>query len=224
MIPMLESSSLFNEETILDYEVGIEELESAMKVLKLGKSSGADSLDPEHIVFGGETMKLWLKKVFNSIIHFEQMPDCLKEGLVIPIYKGKGKDPLQLNSYRGITISSVISKLFEIIILHCLSPWLEEVCFPDISQTAYQNGVSCIDAIYATQETLLTHVREGGKPLLCLYDIEKAFDSVELPILLKQLYDFGINSKFWRLLKSWYSSSTSRIRINKCLSAPFVVH
>ena len=104
-------------------------------------------------------------------------------------YKGRGKDPLSVSSYRGITLSSVITKLFEVIILRRLSPCLEDAGFPDISQTAYQNGVSCVDA---TQETLLTHVREGGRPFLCLYDIEKAFDSIELPI---RLFDFGINGK-----------------------------
>ena len=200
---------------MMDCEICIDEIESALKVLRLRKSCGIDGL-----VFGGETMKTWL-----SILHFEQLPVCLKEGIVVPIYKGRGKDPLLISSYCGITLLSVIAKLFEVIILRRLSGGcLEEAGFPDISQTAYQNGMSCADAIYATQETLLTHVREGGRPFLCLYDIEKAFDSIELPILLQRLYDFGINGKLWRLLKSWYTCSTSCVRLKKnCLSDPFEV-
>ena len=150
-------------------------------------------------------MKIWLKKIFNSIRHFEQLLACMKEGIVVPIYKGRGKDPLLLSSYRDITISSVITKLFEVIILRRLSPRLKEAGFPDLSQTAYQNGVSCANTIYTTQKTLLTHVGEGGRPFLYHFDIEKAFDSIELPILLKRLYDFGINCKPWRHLKSWYT-------------------
>ena len=99
-------------------------------------------------------MKIWLKKIFNSICHFEQLPACMKEGIVVPIIS------LQLSRYNP----SVITKLFEVIILRRLSPHLEEAGFPDPSQTAYQNGVSCADTICATQETLLTHVREGGRP------------------------------------------------------------
>jgi hypothetical protein len=34
--------------------------------LKLGKSGGIDLLDPEHIYCGGESLKLWLMKIFNS--------------------------------------------------------------------------------------------------------------------------------------------------------------
>ena len=118
-------------------------------------------------------------------------------------------------------ISSVISKLLEIILLRRLSPLLEEAGVPDFAQTAYQKGLSCADAIFATQETLLTHVRNGGKPFLCLYDIEKAFDSVEIPILLKQLYSIGINGKLWRLLKHWYSTSSARVKVNGCVSSCF---
>ncbi len=82
-------------------------------------------------------------------------------------------------------------------------------------------GVSCADAIFATQEALLTHIRDGGKPFLCLYDVEKAFDSVELPILLKQLHAIGVNGKFWRLLKHWYSTSTARVKVNGQVSSLF---
>ena len=58
---------------------------------------------------------------------------------------------------------------------------------------------------------------------LCLFDIEKAFDSVELPILLQHLYNIGANRKFWRLIKNWYTNSTSRVRVHNQLSDPFTV-
>ena len=177
-IPYLETSSFLNCENILDSEVDLEEIEGAVRALKLGKSGGSDSLDPEHMYYGGDTLKLWLKKVFNRILTLEQIPAPLNEGLIIPIQKGKGKDPFKPGNYRGITLSSVISKLLEIILLQRLLPLLEEAGVPDFAQTAYQKGLSCADA---TQEALLTHVRDGGTPFLCLYDIEKAFDSVEIP-------------------------------------------
>ena len=39
----------------------MEDIDGALKTLKLGKSGGIDLLDPEHIYYGGETLKLWLK-------------------------------------------------------------------------------------------------------------------------------------------------------------------
>ena len=98
-IPYLETSSFLNCENILDSEVDLEEIEGAVRALKLGKSGGSDSLDPEHMYYGGDTLKFWLKKVFNRILTLEQIPAALNEGLIIPIHKGKGKDPLN----QGIT-------------------------------------------------------------------------------------------------------------------------
>ena len=91
-----------------------------------------------------------MKKLFNRIIALKEIPTCLNEGLIISVYKGNGKDPLLPDSYRGITLSSVITKLFEIVLLQRLTPLLEEVGFADFSQTAYQKGISCSDAIFAT--------------------------------------------------------------------------
>ena len=36
----------------------------------------------------------------------EQIPAALKLGITVPVYKGGGKDPLDVNSYRGITLNS----------------------------------------------------------------------------------------------------------------------
>ena len=219
----LEDKSFWNKEDILDTQIDVAEIEGALKTLKLGRSGGIDGLDPEHLYYGGEVLKLWLKKIFNRFTALEEVPNCLNEGLVIPVYKKNGKDPLLPGSYRGITLSSAIIKVFEIILLQRLTPILDESGFPDPAQTAYQKGMSCIDAIYATQETLLTHARENGKPLLCFYDVEKAFDSIELPILLKEMYAVGINGKLWRLVKSWYSTSSGRVRINNHISDKFTI-
>ena len=52
-IPDLEVSSFLNCENILDSEIDLEEIECALKALKLGKSGGIDSLDPEHYVLVG---------------------------------------------------------------------------------------------------------------------------------------------------------------------------
>ena len=39
---------------------------------------------------------------------------------------------------------------------------------------------------------------------MCLYDLEKAFDSVEYSVLLNRMFEVGINGKAWRLVRSWY--------------------
>ena len=45
---------------------------------------------------------------------------------------------------------------------------------------------------------------------MCFYDLQKAFDSVQYPVLLQRLYDAGVNGKTWRLILSWYNQPKSR--------------
>ena len=140
-----------------------------------------------------------------------------------PIYKGKGKDPLDPNSYRGIGVSNVLSKLFESLTLSRMLPELESNGFPSIQQTAYQRGVSCEDATFAVYETLTHLTRDGNTVYQTFYDLEKAFDSVEYCILLKHLYSKGICGKCWRVIQSFYARPKGHVKVNGCLSPGFVI-
>ena len=53
--------------------------------------------------------------MLNALVEFDEVPSLLKAGIIIPVCKRHGRDPLKMNSYRGVTLSSVIAKL------HCRS-------------------------------------------------------------------------------------------------------
>ena len=50
---------------------------------------------------------VWLKEVLNAIIELEVVPEVLKMGDIVPVYKGGGKDFLRMDSYRHITLTFV---------------------------------------------------------------------------------------------------------------------
>ena len=58
---------------------------------------------------------------------------------------------------------------------------------------------------------------------MCLYDLQKAFNSVEYPVLLQKLFDAGVNGKMWRLLKSWYEGESCQVKLDGKLSQSFPV-
>ena len=222
-ISHLYSSSLANEDFVLDTKITAEEVERVVKMLKRRKSSGPDGIQTEHIIYGGTAMILWLQRVFNHIIEFEQIPPCLNNAIIVPIYKGKGKNPLQTSSYRGISLTSIVGKLLERIILYRITPLLEERGIPHYTQTAYQSGLSCADPTEAVQEAIRSHIQHGSTAYQCFYDLEKAFDSIEYCVLLTHLYSSGINGKGWRLISSFYSRPSGQVRICNQLTNPFTL-
>ena len=77
----------------------------------------ARGLVPEHLKLGGVVLRTWLLQVYNAIIELEAIPSTLKLGIITPVYKGGGKDPLSSDTYRGITLTPVIAKLLETLLV-----------------------------------------------------------------------------------------------------------
>ena len=220
---LLYESSKSNEDFVLDYEMSLEEVEFAVKSLKNGKSCGPDNVSAEHLKNGGPGVAVWMKRIFNTITTLEVIPPVFNHSIIVPVFKGKGRDPTNPESYRGISLTSVIGKCLEKVLLSRLLPVLKEHGFPHPSQTAYLKDRSCIDGVFVTNEVLTKLLTSGDSPYLCLYDLEKAFDSIEYDVLLHHLYAAGINGKAWRLIRSWYTNPTSAVRFSGSVSTPFVI-
>ncbi len=181
----------------------------AIVKLKTRKAAGPDGLTAEHLKDGGDAAVIWLMNILNAVVKLEEVPEILKKGVVVPVYKWGGKDPLKVDSYRGVT-----QRLQMVFLMADL---------PHVNQTAYRKSVSCAVAIFATQEVIARYVRGGSRVYMCLYDLQKAFDSVEYPVLLEKLYDVGVNGKMRRLLKNWYEGGSCSVRVDGRLSESFSV-
>ena len=58
---------------------------------------------------------------------------------------------------------------------------------------------------------------------MCLYDLQKAFDLVEFPVLLDCLFSIGVNGKIWRIIKNWYEGSSCCVKLEDRLSNAFPI-
>ena len=222
-VEILESQSHVNEEMLLDVPFTVDEVMRAIMRLKGRKAPGPDGLMAEHLKAGGQAVVTWLWRILNAVVELEVVPDVLKRGLIVPVYKGGGKDPLSVDSYRGVTLTSMVAKVLEFLVLQRLQPVFMEAGLPHVNQSAYRKAVSCANAIFATQEIIARYLRGGSRVYMCLYDLQKAFDSVEYPVLLEKLYDVGVNGKMWRLLSSWYEGGSCQVKVDGVVSERFVV-
>ena len=218
-----QSKTNDDNEMILDVPFTLEEVDGAVRGLKLGKSGGYDHLQPEHLRHGGKLLIVWLQQVSNTIIEKEIVPDSFKLGVVSPVYKGNGKDPLDANSYRGITLATVLAKTLEKLILLRLQPTLLEQGLPHRNQTGFVKNNSCVDAIFSTYEAASRFARMGDNVYLGFFDLQKAFDSVQYSVLLSRAYESGIKGKTWRIIKSWYTDPQCVVKLNGKFSESYTM-
>ena len=133
--------------------------------------------------------------ILNDVVELESVPAVLKRGVVVPVYKGGGKDLMKIDSCRGIMLTTMIAKFLEFLLLDQLDLVFLETGLPHINPSAYRRAVWCEDEVFATQVFVAKYLREGSRVYMCLYDLQNAFDSVEYPVLLDKLFDAGINGK-----------------------------
>ena len=106
-------ASLENEDYLLDVPFCADKVDAVLRKLESGKAAGHDLLQAEHLKYGGPALRKWIEQICNAITDLECVPDSLKIGIIIPVYKRGGKDPLDTNSYKGITLTSVLAKILE---------------------------------------------------------------------------------------------------------------
>ena len=164
---------------INENEPTADEILSASKKLKNGKSPGSDRISGEMVKSSiRRSLSVWL--VFFSLLwQKEKVPKDWRAGTIIKLFK-KG-DATVCGNYRGINLLSIPGKLFCIIILTrlqaALDPHLRE------EQHGFRPKRSCADLIF-TLRSMLEESNEWRQRLYILFvDFEKAFDSLDHPIL-----------------------------------------
>ena len=93
-----------------------EEMKKSVQKLNTKKSPDEFGLVSEHLKHGLSVILPYLVAFYTAILRTGEIPKAFKSGILHPIHK-KGKDPKSMDNYRGITVTSVIGKLFETLLL-----------------------------------------------------------------------------------------------------------
>lgn len=222
-LKIYENESYISDYDALDDTFTVEEVNSIIVKLPNGKTSGPDGLTYEHIKYGGTALTITLTTILNAITSLETVPNVFTVGNIISLYKTNKKNRYNKDNYRGITLTNVLSKIFERLILIRWMPFFEEKNFPNCLQFAYQKEKSCIDASMSLQEAILHNTEHGSKVYCCFLDSAKAFDTVWMDGLFYKMYNLGIKGKTWRLLRNWYGALTSRVLFDGIVSDNFSI-
>ena len=82
-----------------------------------------DSLSAEHLLYASPKIHTLLAICFNAFIVHGFLPSYLTDSVIIPIVKDKCKNISDAGNYRPIALSSVLSKVFELILLSKLNSY-----------------------------------------------------------------------------------------------------
>ena len=101
-----------------------------------------------------------------------------------------------IKNYKGISLSSLLSNVFDSCIISLNSVLLRS----DDFQFAYKKSCFTIQGVSMVTEVINYYINNGSSVYMCMLDASKAFDRVTLLTIFKTLYSKGMCPIYLRLL------------------------
>ena len=205
----------------LDKDITEQEVQWALRRLKGGKAGGLDEVIAESLKAAEPFIVPFLTKLFNRLFQTGYFPTDWSCSVIIPLFKkGNVSNP---ENYRGISLLSVISKLFTAILNKRLYNWAEQEQKINEEQAGFRKEYSTIDHVFSLISMIKACLggRGKGKLYVAFIDYKRAFDSVDRNSLWKVLQKIKTSTKMIRVLQGMYSSVQACVRWGQSVSTFF---
>ena len=128
--------------------------------------------------------------------------------VLVPIINDRTGRIDQLDNYRPIALSSIMSKVVEIIVLGRISDLLD-IC---PNQFGFKRKLVTDTCIYVLKDIVDKYRSFNGGMFMCFLDASKDFDRVNHSVLFRKLMQRGIPGYIINILCYWYHSQTMCVR------------
>ncbi len=208
----LRDGKLDRHQPDLDKIIDVSEIKKAVKALKYNKAIGLDEVSNEMIKCTIDVHSNLFTRFFNSILLMEAVPESWGHGYIVPLFKSGSV--LEPNNYRGITISSCLSKVFISIMHERLYSFLQVNSIMCREQIGFIKKARTSDHLFVLK-TIIDKLKKSNKRLYaCFVDLKKAFDTIWREALFYKMYKVNISCKFIKLVHGLYTTTQSCIRHN----------
>ena len=143
----------------------------------------------------------YLTNLFNNVVNQAIIPPKWKVGRIIPLLK-PNKPADEGASYRPISLLSPLAKLLESVVLVPLSASIPLAAH----QHGFRKGRSTQTALQEVTDYITTGLNKPkpvDRTVLVAVDLSKAFDTVNLEILLKDISGLPLDSTITKFLFSY---------------------
>ena len=162
-----------------------------------GKSSGPDNISPESLKFASNRLSVLLSLCFSVCLSHGYLPPAMIKTTIVPIVKNKCGNISESNNYRPITLATIISKLFESVLL--------VKCEDYSNQFGFKKGHITDLCIYALTGYIEYYKNRNTSVFVTMLDASKAFDRVNFWLLFQKLLSRNVPLFIVRILAMWYT-------------------
>ena len=178
-----------------------------LKELKPDKATGPDLLSARVLQQCAKELGVAVAKLTRRILKTGVWPEDWKTHWVVPLYKKK--EVWNPSNYRGVHLTSQLSKAVERLLGTLFLPFLEATGAYGENQFAYRKQRSCKDLLALNVLEWLWQLHSGRKVAVYCSDVSGAFDRVWTCRLLDKLRQKGVEGPILKVLDSWLRTRTA---------------
>ena len=201
------------------------ELRRAIAKMKTKGAAGPDDIPPSFLKALKEKALQTLLDIFNSSFDLANCPQIWKNAIIIPLLKS-GKPPGELKSFRPISLTSCVVKLFERMFADRLIHLAETNNWLSSYQAGFRRGRSCEDQILRMVQAIDDGFQKPKmeRSVLVLLDFSAAFDTVWRQKLLLYMLDTGVPHAYVKWLFQFLNNRQARVKFNGSISNSRQLH
>ena len=181
-----------------------ENVVKAISRLKNKRTYGLDKISSFILKIAAPVISSSLAKIFNISLKTGVFPVQWKYARLAPIFKGDLKS--ETENYRPISVLSTLARVFERLIYNQLSNYFESNGYLTKCQYGFRKFHSTVTAILKNSNDWLLNMDNGSINGMVLFDLKKAFDTIDHEILLSKLASYGILESEHKWFKSYLTS------------------
>ncbi|KAL5251911.1 hypothetical protein ACHWQZ_G014894 [Mnemiopsis leidyi] len=140
------------------------------------------------------------------------VPSYYKTGYVTPLFK-KGSRCEAVN-YRPVTLTSHVVKVYERVIRKHMIQYLDSNSLLSDKQHGFRSNRSCLTQMLEHFDDIFEGMTHGSDTDSIYLDFAKAFDKVDLDLLLQKLKRYGFAEKLIRWIKSFLTDREQVVVVN----------
>ena len=177
--------------TMEDIEISERGVTTLLQNLNPHKACGSDGIWPHVLKELAREIAPALTALFKSSLSSGSVPADWRDAHITPIYK-KGEQYNPAN-YRPVSLTSVVCKLLEHIIVSAVMRHSEENSILTDNQHGFRRGRSCETQLLELVEELTTNLESSKQTDILITDFSKASDKMNHSLLLHKLQRYGIH-------------------------------
>ena len=188
-------------------------------LLDLDEYGGVDPVGvfPQFFKKVADVISPRLARLFRILLRSGSFPKCWRVANVTAIPK-IGNSP-DVKDYRPISITPILSKIFEKLLSAKLSRFCESNSLFPTQQFSYRKNYGCVDALLSVTHEIQSALDSGGECRVIQLDFSAAFDRVNHRALIHRLQCLGIGGSFLNVCREFLSDRRQTVVVDGSVSS-----